>query len=360
MRTTLMWLGMAWFGLSLAVATPRQVEANDDALVDSASNVLKEFMALPAKSIPQSLLAEAKGVAIIPRVVKGGFVVGVHHGKGVLLSRNTEGHWQPPSFISFTGAGVGWQAGLQSTDLILVFRNQGAIDRASGGKLTIGVDAAAAAGPLGRQTSAGTDASLSAEIYSYSRSRGLFVGLSVDGSSLQVDRAATQLYYQPRDAAFPGAPATPVIPASAAKLIGLLQQYTTPPAGEQGVPTPANAGVPGTVIVDPQTGIKSTLVRNSDLVRSELAASNDRLQALLDPNWKTFLAVPRELTTQGPGPSSRALADAIGRFDKIASNPMYAALAQRDESQSTLRLLKEYQEVTTPKAPALSLPPPPR
>ncbi|HUG69806.1 MAG TPA: lipid-binding SYLF domain-containing protein, partial [Pirellulaceae bacterium] len=119
-------------------------QSSMDQTVDLATNVLDEIMSVPAHQIPEYLLADAQGVAIIPNVVKGGFVVGVRHGRGVALVRDAAGRWNPPIFVSLTGGSIGWQAGIQATDVVLVFRTRKSIDGLMTGKLTIGVDAAAA------------------------------------------------------------------------------------------------------------------------------------------------------------------------------------------------------------------------
>jgi lipid-binding SYLF domain-containing protein len=135
-------------------------------------------------------------VIIAPDVIKVGFVVAANHGHGVLLVRQ-KGGWSDPVFVTLTGGGVGWQAGVQSTDLFLVIRNARSLDRIlrGSGKLTLGGDAAATAGPIGRDVSAATDAQLKAEILSYSRSRGLFAGVSLEGGTLLVDHAANDKFY---------------------------------------------------------------------------------------------------------------------------------------------------------------------
>jgi len=196
----------------------------EDATVNAATTTLNEIMAIPAKQIPASLLAKARGIAIVPGVVKGGFVVGVRHGRGVLMTRNDDGTWKGPAFISLTGGSVGWQVGVQSTDVILVFRTRKSIDGLLRGKFTIGADAAVAAGPLGRKAAAATDASLTAEILSYSRSRGLFAGVSLKGSTLRQDNSANEELYNSsvtaREIVMDGKVSTP---ASAKELVALLQ-----------------------------------------------------------------------------------------------------------------------------------------
>jgi lipid-binding SYLF domain-containing protein len=191
-RRTLLIAGLLCVGVQPCLSL---AQTSMDLTVDAATGVLDEIMSVPAKQIPQYLLADAHGVAIIPNVVKGGFVVGVRHGRGVALIRDDMGQWNPPIFVSLTGGSVGWQAGIQSTDVVLIFRTRKSIDGLMSGRLTVGVDAAVAAGPVGRQAAAATDTSLGAEILSYSRSRGLFAGVSLDGSLMQLDHAAGSAYY---------------------------------------------------------------------------------------------------------------------------------------------------------------------
>ena len=159
-----------------------EFQSREVVIVGSACQVLHEIMAIPARGIPMSLLADAQGIAIVPNLLKGGFVVGVRHGRGVIVVRDDNGQWRPPTFITITGGSVGWQIGVQATDLVLVFKTKTGVESLMRGKFTIGGGVAAAAGPVGRQAEAGTDARLRAEIFSYSRSRGLFAGVALDGS----------------------------------------------------------------------------------------------------------------------------------------------------------------------------------
>lgn len=161
----------------------------------NAVRVLDEVMRAPDKAIPQDLLANAHAIAVIPDVIKAGFVVGGRHGEGVIAVKTRDGTWSNPSFISLTGGSVGFQAGVSSTDVILVFRTQRGVDSIVHGKFTLGADASAAAGPVGRSAHASTDAQLKAEIYSYSRARGLFAGAALDGTALTIDNDANQAVY---------------------------------------------------------------------------------------------------------------------------------------------------------------------
>jgi lipid-binding SYLF domain-containing protein len=162
---------------------------------NNAVRVLKEVMMAPDKRVPSDLLNNAYAVAVIPDVIKAGFVIGGRHGLGVVSIKGNDGIWSNPSFVSMTGGSIGFQAGVQSTDVILVFRTQRGVDSIVHGKFTLGADASVAAGPVGRDAHAATDAQLKAEIYSYSRSRGLFAGIALDGSVLAIDNGANQAVY---------------------------------------------------------------------------------------------------------------------------------------------------------------------
>ncbi|MBS0432433.1 MAG: lipid-binding SYLF domain-containing protein [Proteobacteria bacterium] len=153
----------------------------------TATRVLADIMKAPDKAIPRDLLRDAYAIAVIPDVIKVGLVLGGRHGDGLIAVKSTDGTWSNPVFLSLTGGSVGFQAGVSSTDVILVFRTRRGVDSIVNGKFTIGADAHAAAGPVGRNLNASTDVALQAEIYSYSRSRGLFAGVSLDGAVLHID-----------------------------------------------------------------------------------------------------------------------------------------------------------------------------
>jgi lipid-binding SYLF domain-containing protein len=164
--------------------------------VQESFEVLDSLANIPLKGIPPALFKDAQGVAIFPGVFKAGFIFGGRFGRGVFLVRELDNSWGPPLFLTITGGSFGLQAGAQSTDLILLFKTRASVDRILKGKdkLTLGADVAVAAGPIGRQAEAATDAQLRAEIYSYSRTRGLFAGLALEGAGLHVDSAAMEAY----------------------------------------------------------------------------------------------------------------------------------------------------------------------
>jgi lipid-binding SYLF domain-containing protein len=181
--------------LSALVATPAFAGEVEDARADEASAVLAQILQIREESIPEKLLAEAQAIAVVPNVVKVGFVVGGRRGRGLIAVRGKDGTWSNPSFLTMTGGSLGFQAGVQSADVILVFRSAKGVDSIVNGKFTLGGDASVAAGPVGRSAQASTDEQLKAEIYSYSRARGLFAGVSLDGTALRIDNKSNQKVY---------------------------------------------------------------------------------------------------------------------------------------------------------------------
>ncbi len=204
---------------------------NERVKVEEATTALIEIMQIPEKSIPPSLLRHAYVVGIIPNVIKAGLVIGGRHGTGILVVRQEDMKSSPPSFISLTGGSIGWQIGVTSTDVILVFKNKNSIDRIARGKYTLGADVAVAAGPVGRSASASTDVTFRAEIYSYSRSRGIFAGVSLEGSALLIDHSANEAFYG-REGIFPKEIFQSLnidVPVVAVKFMETLTKYTERP-----------------------------------------------------------------------------------------------------------------------------------
>lgn len=184
--------------LSLCLLLPAATlpaQAEQIGRIADATLAFQDILAIPDKTVPEYLLQDAAGIAIIPGVVKVGFIVGGEYGKGLLLLRDETGSWSNPIFVTLSGGSIGWQLGAQSADFILVFKTDRSVDSVLTDSLTLGVDVAAAAGPLGRRARASTDTQLKAEIYSYSRSRGFFAGLSLDGALIQIDDEANAAFY---------------------------------------------------------------------------------------------------------------------------------------------------------------------
>ncbi|MEO7251320.1 MAG: lipid-binding SYLF domain-containing protein [Arenimonas sp.] len=181
--------------LLCALALPALAGPIEDTRANNASRVLGEILRIPEQSIPSNLLQEAQAIAVIPDVVKASFVVGGRRGRGLIAIRGRDGTWSNPSFMTLTGGSFGFQAGVQAADVILVFRSARGVDSIVNGKFTLGADASVAAGPVGRSAQASTDEKLKAEIFSYSRARGLFAGVSLDGTRLAIDNKSNQVVY---------------------------------------------------------------------------------------------------------------------------------------------------------------------
>jgi lipid-binding SYLF domain-containing protein len=161
-----------------------------------ATTVFEEIMDAPDRAIPQSVLERAEAIAVFPSTIKGGFVLSAHRGKGIISVRDRAGNtWSPPAFLSVTGGGIGAQIGAQSIDLVLVVMNRRGLENLLQNQFKIGAGAGVTAGPVGRTAEAATDIQMRAQILSYSRSRGLFAGVSLDGAAIRQDRDANEDYY---------------------------------------------------------------------------------------------------------------------------------------------------------------------
>ncbi|HTB90012.1 MAG TPA: lipid-binding SYLF domain-containing protein [Steroidobacteraceae bacterium] len=227
--------------------------AREEGRLLTATEVLEEVRAMPDVRLPDTLLAHAYGIAVIPDVTKVAFIFGGRHGNGVLSVRDKlTSAWSNPVFVSLTGGSWGFQAGAQSSDIILVFTTKTGIEGIAGGKLTLGADASVATGPVGRQGSAATDMNFNAEIYSYARTRGLFGGIALDGSVISIDRSANASFYHKSGVTaseiFSGQ--APAAPATAQRFLERLAQATgtairTSPAPQADVPATAGQPPPG-------------------------------------------------------------------------------------------------------------------
>jgi lipid-binding SYLF domain-containing protein len=329
-----------------SAASPALAQSPLDDSVNAATQVLREIMAVPLKCIPESLLCEAQGIAIIPGMVKGGFIVGARHGKGLLVTRDEAGLWRAPVFITVTGGSVGAQAGVQATDLVLVFRTPRSVEGILKGKITIGADLAVAAGPIGRQASAATDAELKAEILSYSRSRGLFAGLAIDGATMHIDHRANAEYY----ARYPGQPQAS-IPSSGVALAQVVTSYAPPPRRGPTVVLAPKEIPPPPPFPPPD---------EREAARQQLVAAGQRLQPLLDPAWQQYLALPAEVLTGQSLPPGGTFEPSLQRYQIVASDARYRMLSDQPEFQETHALLRRFAALAQPRpAGTLSLPPPP-
>jgi lipid-binding SYLF domain-containing protein len=183
--------------LAVVLVLPTQAEADSrtDQRLQHSQRVFEAFSDLTEQSIPSWLLDRAYGIVVVPGVVKVALTIGGRGGKGVMSVRNPDGTWSAPAFVNLGGVNFGFQVGVQSTDVILVLMSRESVEGIAGGKVTLGADASVAAGPLGRSSAAATDATLSAQVLSYSRSSGLFVGVALDGTVIAIDKSANESAY---------------------------------------------------------------------------------------------------------------------------------------------------------------------
>ena len=181
--------------LSLTLASTAVAGPTEDARAQNALRVLNDIQRIPESAIPDKLLDEARAIVIVPDTLKIGLVLGGRRGHGVVSVKNPDGSWSQPVFVKLTGGSIGFQAGVQSSDVVLVFTSERGLESIVNGKITLGADAGIAAGPVGRNTALATDGNLKAEIWSWSRARGLFAGVALDGAVLSIDDDANQAVY---------------------------------------------------------------------------------------------------------------------------------------------------------------------
>ena len=250
-------LAASLLALSLAAGTA-VAGPEEDARAANAVRVLTEVQAIPESAIPDKLLDDARAIIVIPDTLKVGLVLGGRRGHGLLSVKSPDGTWSNPSFVKLTGGSIGFQAGVQSSDVVLVFRNDRSLESIVNGKVTLGADAGVAAGPVGRNASAATDGQLKAEIWSWSRARGLFAGVALDGAVLQIDNDANRLVYGENTTArmifegrAPQAPSSAVVSfrdqleeatAAARTARGTSTRPSAPVAAAPAATTPATVG----------------------------------------------------------------------------------------------------------------------
>jgi lipid-binding SYLF domain-containing protein len=228
MKRACVWLMVVLVGTIFGpqVCWPRSFELENR--IADCGRVLDQIMRAPDAGIPADLLKRSRAVIIFPSVLKAGLGIGGEYGSGVILRKNQRtGKWGPPAFLTLVGGSFGWQVGIQATDLVLLVMNEVSLRSLFRDKITVGVDASVAAGPVGRDASAGADIGLSAGILSYSRAKGIFAGVTIKGSVLQPDWQANEAYYGSDvsiiDSFFGGK--GPVSPA-ARTLMNVLDRYT--------------------------------------------------------------------------------------------------------------------------------------
>ena len=229
--------GVAWiaFAGSAALAQPSAGRQ-----LDEATELLVAFTNGSPESIPAELIERARGIAVIPRVFRGGFILGARRGRGVLSIRMADGSWSNPAFVTLTGGSIGWQIGAESTDIVLVFANDNAVKNISTGKFTLGGEASAVAGPLRRQAS--STMTFRAEVYGYLRSRGLYAGAAFQGARLNIDEEFGAAIYLDAGSARPLGQQNALTPAIALPFLQALGNASDSASGSQSIPS--ERGIP--------------------------------------------------------------------------------------------------------------------
>ena len=211
--------------LLVTLAAAASSDREDDVKrTEKATQVFREIMNTPDQGIPQELLETAKCIAIIPGDMKFAFIFGGNYGRGLATCRTGHG-WSAPMFVAIDGGSVGYQIGGSSTDIVMLFMNDHALQSLLSDKFKLGADASVAAGPVGRTAAAGTDVKLNAEILSYSRAKGLFAGVALDGAVVQADKSGDQAMYGDNVNRHEILNGTVAVPASARPLLHEISRY---------------------------------------------------------------------------------------------------------------------------------------
>lgn len=215
-------------GLAVWGVVAAQAATEADKRLQAAANALTEIMAVSDRAIPQDLLNKAECVVVVPGLKKGAFIIGGKFGRGFLMCRGSGGAgWSAPAAVKVEGGSVGFQIGGSETDVIMLVLNKTGMEKLLSSKFTLGADASVAAGPVGRESSADTDAKFRAEILTYSRARGVFAGISLQGATLRPDKDANEELYgagkENKDIVMGGTP----VPSAAEPLITTLTKYSS-------------------------------------------------------------------------------------------------------------------------------------
>ncbi len=227
----------AWVAASALATTawagqdkPASDVSDEAKLVRDSMSVLQELTTGPDRQIPEHLLARAEAIVVIPSLLKGGFIVGAKHGKGVVSARDRATNtWSNPAFVDMTGGSIGWQIGVESVDLVLLVMNRNGLDELLEDKLSFGGNMSIAAGPVGRSGDAATNATISAQILAYSKAKGLFAGATLEGAALRGDESDNKEFYGTsslRDVL--NAKPTTTAPAAAAEWRSTLKALVSP------------------------------------------------------------------------------------------------------------------------------------
>jgi lipid-binding SYLF domain-containing protein len=234
----------AWFAaLAASLSFSVFAQRNDDTKFVDAARVIEVFTTDQENGIPAEILQKARGIAVIPDLIRGGFLFGGRRGRGVIAIRSPNGEWSNPAFLTLTAGSFGAQFGAESADVVLVFANDRAVRNIASGKFTLGGDAAAVAGPVGRN--ARTVATGRAEVYVYMHSRGLFAGATFEGTRIDIDQDASAAFYRDTNGVPLGAQ-TADTPAAALPFLDALRSaaIAAPSVTSNGAPTTPSSAPP--------------------------------------------------------------------------------------------------------------------
>lgn len=208
--------------LAFSVGSPAaRADGKTEQRLDESKRVFESFSNLSEQAIPYWLLERAYGVVVVPHVIRGALIVGGRGGRGVMAVRQPDGSWSNPVFVTLGGANIGFQWGVQSTELVLVLMSRKSVEGIAGGKVTLGADANVAAGPVGRSAAAATDATFKAQVLAYARNEGLFVGIALDGSVISIDDRSNAASY-----AVPGILASQILDGTAGTPSSAAEAFT--------------------------------------------------------------------------------------------------------------------------------------
>jgi lipid-binding SYLF domain-containing protein len=220
------------FVLVSAAGVPASAQSDQADRVREAGVVLSEVMAASDSAIPTSILQKAEAIAVFPSTIKGAFIVGAQRGRGVISVRNPDGTWSNPAFLTLTGGSLGFQIGGQAVDIVLVVMNRRGVENLLMNQFEIGGEASATAGPVGRDASASTDVQMRAQMLSYSRSRGLFAGISLKGAAIRQDQDSNNAFYgarfRTRDIVLDGKATQLQSTEAVSSWLGSLTKYAAP------------------------------------------------------------------------------------------------------------------------------------
>lgn len=357
-------VGTLWL-LGIAASGRGQLQPHGPKTVEKATNVLNSFMNMSDQHVPRSILQRARGLIILPAMVK--LEVGAHgrRGKGVAVARDEDGHWHPPSFVTMTGGTVDVQGQGKPTDIILVLNTPESVRELYSGRFKVGVDAVAGAGPVGRGTENSADDQEQADMYSYSRSGGSFRGTTIDGAEITMDAAASRNYYQSAAKSPDGEPllSNAQLPLPAAQFLAALDTYNHAARGASSNPagsatatnetssrlntTTQNASALATETrVSQQESDQGgdSQVDTLETTRRRLATAAKNLGGLLDESWRQYLSLPQGVFTGEGVATVDSLRRSLRRFETVANEKKYSVLLQRQEFQQAYRMLRRYYE----------------